>query len=97
MDHGKVREVPFAERARVHREQRAEREAVNWLLAHMAEDLPPDSATAKAITRRASWREILQLAQWEGAFEVATLLEEAASTLGSEVLEEKSTGPKLHS
>lgn len=93
----KIREVPFAELARAHREQRAEREAVNWLLGHMAEDLPPESATAKAIDRRATWREILQLAQWEGSFEVATLLEEAASALGTEALEEKSTGRKLDS
>lgn len=97
MDSGKIREVPFSELARAHREQRAEREAVNWLLAHMAEDLPSDSATAKAIVRRATWREIMKFAQWEGSFEVATLLEEAASTLGSEVLEEKSAGPRLDS
>lgn len=93
----KVREVPFAEISRVQREQRAEREAVNWLLGHMAEELPPESATAKAIERRASWREILQLAQWEGYFEVATLLEEAVSALGNDALAEKSAGRKLDS
>lgn len=97
MTDGKIREVPFAEIARTHREQRAEREAVNWLLAHMAEDLPPESAAAKAIGRRATWGQVLQLARWEGAFEVAALLEEAVAALGAEALEEKTVGRKLDS
>ncbi len=84
------REISMAEIARAHREQQAEREAVNWLLAHMAEDLPPDSATYKALAPRDSWRVVLQMAHWEGFFEVSSLLEEALETLGPEALEEKS-------
>jgi hypothetical protein len=84
------REIPIAEIARAHREQQAEREAVNWLLAQMAEDLPCESATYKALARHDSWRVVLQMAQWEGFFEVASLLEEAAQTLGTGALEEKS-------
>lgn len=92
---GKVREVPFAELARFHKEQRAECEAIQWLLLHMADDLPPDSATAKAIGRQGTWGEILRLAQWEGVFEISILLEEAAATLGPEVLGERATSRKF--
>ncbi len=91
------REISIADIARVHREQQAEREAVNWLLAHMAEDLPCESATYKALARRDPWRVVLQMAQWEGFFEVVSLLEEAVETLGPEALEERSGIRNLNS
>lgn len=92
MSDGNIREVPFAEMARAHREQRAERDAVNWLLVHMAEDLSPESAVAKAVQRRSTWRQVLELARWEGTFEVAALLEEAVAALGPEILDERTIG-----
>ena len=82
---GKVKEVPFTEHARELRELREEIAAVNWLLIHAAERLSPVSPTAKAIGRRAAWQEILQLARWEGAEEVAALLEEARQSLGPDL------------
>ncbi|BCR04020.1 hypothetical protein DESUT3_10890 [Desulfuromonas versatilis] len=84
-DQGKIREVPFAERAAVRSEVRQEIEAVRWLLEAMRERLPAQSATAKAIERRAPWREILQFARWEECFEVAGLLEDAIATLEDDI------------
>ncbi len=81
-DHGKMTEVPFAERTRSRRELREEIAAVNWLLVHLATLLPADSPTGRAICRRATWQEILQLARWEDADEVIALLEDAEQSLG---------------
>jgi hypothetical protein len=79
---GKITEVPFARIAAAQRDLKEEIEAVNWLLQHLAEDLEEPSPTRKAIARRAAWTDILGLARWEGAFEVASLLEDAMQTLG---------------
>jgi hypothetical protein len=84
-DDGKVREVPFAERARALRELQTEIAAVNWLIAHLATNLPPDSPTALAIKRGASWQQTRSLARWEDAGEIAALLEDAFETLGADL------------
>ncbi len=81
----KVRRIAFAEIARANREAADEVEAVNWLLKHMLGQLHPESATAKAIARRAPWSEILDLALWEEADEVIALLERAKEKLGSKL------------
>jgi hypothetical protein len=81
-DHGKVKKVRFAEYARYRQELREEIAAVNWLLVHLGKVLPATSPTAMAIARRATWREILQLARWEDAEEIVALLEEAEQTFG---------------
>lgn len=80
-----VREVPFAALAEARREVQQEAAAVNWLLEHLAEFLPPDSPTAKAISRQATWREVLQLARWEGHGEIVAVLEEALTHLGADL------------
>ncbi len=82
---GNVREVPFAEHARWRQELREEIAAVNWLLLHLRESLPPACATSLALGRNAPWQEILQLARWEGLEEIATLLEEAQQRLGTDL------------
>ncbi|MFA5517169.1 MAG: hypothetical protein WDA20_12860, partial [Desulfuromonadales bacterium] len=64
---------------------REEIAAVNWLLVHLSEELPPASPAALAVARGAAWREILALAQWQGADELVALLEEALPTLGPEL------------
>ncbi|MBE0598028.1 MAG: hypothetical protein IH614_12230 [Desulfuromonadales bacterium] len=80
-----IKEVPFAALAEARREMQQEIAAVNWLLEHLAELLPPDSPTGKAISRQAPWRELLLLARWEGNEEIAAVLEEALENLGSEL------------
>ncbi len=84
-DQNKIREVPFAERTAVRAEVRQEIEAVFWLLEAMLDRLPADSATARAIARRAPWREILKFARWEQCFEAAGLLEDAIRTLNGDL------------
>ncbi len=80
----KVRCVPFAELTKLQGEVDREVDAVNWLLRHMAENLPEAAPTAKAVQRAAPWEEILQIARWDGNLEIAALLEDALKTLFSD-------------
>jgi len=85
VDRDKIREVPFAEKAVVRQEIQEEIDAVNWLLLKCCKELPKESPTAKAVKREATWEEILNLARWEGAWEIMELLEEARVDIGADL------------
>ena len=81
-DQNNVTQVPFAERTAERRELLAEAAAVDWLLDHYCRQLPQGSATRSAVARGARWEETLRIARWEGAEDVAGLLQEALDVLG---------------
>ncbi len=95
-DQSNVTHVPFAERTAERREMLAEAAAVDWLLGHYCRQLPTDSATRAAVTRRAGWKQILRIARWEGAEDVAGLLQDALDALGNDLPPRVTGRPSRH-